>query len=454
MIASLGAASIVVLLALILFNRCSPLVGLVAVAAGAGVVGGFGLKTATFMLEGITTIAPVVAMFVFAIVFFGIMTDAGLLDPIIGRVLSLTGLRPTRIVIASALLALLVHLDGSGAVCFLVVIPAMRPLYERVGIDRRVLACVVSMAAGVNFLPWTGPTLRASAALKIPVSDIFRPMMGVQAVGLVFVFCAAWWLGKRETRRLAADASALDLNGAATGSTGAVGVSPAARVAASKIPIGEDVRRPTAVKRPGLFWVNLLLTLLVMSALVSGLVAPAVAFMVGTVIALLINYPGSAAQRDRVDAHAHAVLAMAAILLAAGAFTGVMTGTGALKALAQSAVSHLPPGTGSQIPFLLSLVAMPLSMLFDPDSFYFGVLPVVAEMHARLGGTAVQVAQAALVGQMTAGFPVSPLTPATFLVSGLAGIDLSAHQKFAFPYLYAASLMMALACVLFGLFPA
>ena len=453
MIASLGAASIVVLLALILFNRCSPLVGLVAVAAGAGVVGGFGLKTATFMLEGITTIAPVVAMFVFAIVFFGIMTDAGLLDPIIGRVLSLTGLRPTRIVIASALLALLVHLDGSGAVCFLVVIPAMRPLYERVGIDRRVLACVVSMAAGVNFLPWTGPTLRASAALKIPVSDIFRPMMGVQAVGLVFVFGAAWWLGQRETRRLAAAAAAHGLNGAATGSTGAEGL-PAARVDASKISTGENSMRPPAVKRPGLFWVNLLLTLLVMSALVSGLVAPAVAFMVGTVIALIINYPGSAAQRERVDAHAHAALTMAAILLAAGAFTGVMTGTGALKALAQAAVSHLPPGTGSQIPFLLSLVAMPLSMLFDPDSFYFGVLPVIAEMHARLGGAAVQVAQAALVGQMTAGFPVSPLTPATFLVSGLAGIELSAHQKFAFPYLYAASLMMALACVLFGLFPA
>src|SRR5437868_14402380 len=207
MIALLGAASIAVLLALILFNRCSPLVGLVAVAAGAGLVGGFGLKTASFMLEGITAIAPVVAMFVFAIVFFGVMTDAGLLDPIIARVLSFTGLRPTRIVIASALLALLIHLDGSGAVCFLVVIPAMRPLYERVGIDRRVLACVVSMAAGVNFLPWTGPTLRASAALKIPVSDIFRPMMAVQGMGLAFVFAAAWWLGRREASRIGSDAN-------------------------------------------------------------------------------------------------------------------------------------------------------------------------------------------------------------------------------------------------------
>src|SRR3954462_7726941 len=126
MVALLGAASIAVLLALILSNRCSPLVALVLVATGAGLIGGSGQQTGKFMVEGIIGIAPVVAMFVFAIVFFGVMTDAGLLDPIIARVLSLTGLRPTRIVIASALLALLVHLDGSGAVCFLVVIPAMR----------------------------------------------------------------------------------------------------------------------------------------------------------------------------------------------------------------------------------------------------------------------------------------------------------------------------------------
>jgi len=453
MVALLGAASIAVLLALILFNRCSPLVGLVVVATGAGLVGGFGQQTAKFMLDGITGIAPVVAMFVFAIVFFGVMTDAGLLDPIIARVLRLTGLRPTRIVIASALLALLVHLDGSGAVCFLVVIPAMRPMYERLGIDKRVLACVASMAAGVNFLPWTGPTLRASASLKLPVAEIFRPMLGVQMVGLAFVFCAAWWLGQRETRRLKVAEAAANMSG----ETRHVG-SETRRAGCNTGAIEAEPKAPSdstpGVKRPALFWVNLLLTLAVMASLVSGLIAPAVAFMVGTAVALLINYPGSATQRDRVDAHARAALAMAAILLAAGAFTGVMTGTGALKALAEAAVAHLPAGAGSHIPFVLSLIAMPLSMLFDPDSFYFGVLPVIAQMHVGLGGTAVQVAQAALVGQMTAGFPVSPLTPATFLVSGLAGVELSAHQRFSFPWLYAASLVMAVACVLFGLFPA
>jgi citrate-Mg2+:H+ or citrate-Ca2+:H+ symporter, CitMHS family len=190
-----------------------------------------------------------------------------------------------------------------------------------------------------------------------------------------------------------------------------------------------------------------------MGLLVAGVAAPAVVFMVAFALALLLNYPKVEDQRARIDAHARSALLMASVLIAAGAFTGIMGGAGFLKAMADAAVAHIHPDGGRHIPFVLSLIAMPLSMVFDPDSFYFGVLPVIAETHVRLGGAPVQVAQAALVGQMTAGFPVSPLTPATFLVAGLAGVELSAHQKFAFPVLYGASLVMALACLLLGLFP-
>ena len=94
-----------------------------------------------------------------------------------------------------------------------------------------------------------------------------------------------------------------------------------------------------------------------------------------------------------------------------------------------------------------------LRLLFDPDSFYFGVLPVLAETAHRLGIPAVQMAQAAVLGQMTTGFPVSPLTPATFLIVGLPGIELREHQQFAFPFLFSASIIMTAAAVLIGIFP-
>src|SRR5579863_4490755 len=204
MLAALGLLTVLSLLVAILSKRVSPLVALVCFPVAASLCAGFRLDTARFALAGIQGIAGVIGMFVFAILFFGIMTDAGLLSPLISWLLRAIGTRPSRIVPGSALLGLLVHLDGSGAVVFLVTIPALLPLYQRVGIDRRILACVISLAAGVNFLPWTGPTLRASAALHVPVSSIFQPMIGVQVVGLVFVFIVAWVLGMREEKRLGA----------------------------------------------------------------------------------------------------------------------------------------------------------------------------------------------------------------------------------------------------------
>jgi citrate-Mg2+:H+ or citrate-Ca2+:H+ symporter, CitMHS family len=429
MLAFLGLATVLILLALIMSRRMSPLVALIVVPTTAALAGRFGLETAQFILSGVQQTAPVAAMFVFAILYFGIMTDAGMLDPIVDRILRAVGTRPTRIVMGSALLALLVHLDGSGAVTFLVTVPAMLPLYERLRMDKRILACVVSMAAGVNFLPWTGPMLRASTALHIPTTDLFQPLIPVQLVGLTFVFGVAYFLGKREERRLGESL-----------------------VAVAPVTAREPASGAQAIRRPGRFWINALLTVALMAVMVAGLVDPAVMFMVGTAVALMINYPAFEQQRARVDAHAKAAVMMAAVLLAAGAFTGIMKESGMLAAMADAAVHAVPTAMVGHLPFALGLVSMPLSLLFDPDSFYLGVLPVIAEVGKTLGVPPIQMGQAALLGQMTTGFPVSPLTPATFLLVGLAGIELGEHQRFTTPWLFSASVVMTFACVLFGVF--
>jgi len=427
MLAIIGMITIVALLGLILSNKVSPIAALILVPLLGAIAAGQSGQIPAHVVSGIAKIAPVAAMFVFAILFFGLMTDAGLLAPIVKGVLRMVGERPTRITIGTALLALLIHLDGSGAVCFLVTIPALRPLYDRLGMDRRVLACTASLAAGVNFLPWTGPTLRASTALRIPVMTIFRPMIGIQIVGLAFVFGAAWWLGRREEIRL-----------------GAAGAAVAGHPIAAP-----DVERDE-LHRPKLYWFNLLLTVLVLGTMISGLVEPVVVFMTGTAAALIVNYPNAEQQRARIDAHARAALLMAGILFAAGAFTGIMSGSGMISALANAAVGAVPPALGPRIPVLLGLTSMPLSLLFDPDSFYFGVLPVIADVSARFGVPQVEVAQAALLGQMTTGFPVCPLTPATFLVAGLSGIELGSHQRFSIPWLLGASVVMTVAALVFG----
>jgi CitMHS family citrate-Mg2+:H+ or citrate-Ca2+:H+ symporter len=174
--------------------------------------------------------------------------------------------------------------------------------------------------------------------------------------------------------------------------------------------------------------------------------------MIGAVLALIVNFPNADNQRVRLEAHAKAAITMTAILCAAGCFTGILRGTGMLAAMASACVHALPARLGTHIPFILAVIGMPLSLVFDPDSYYFGVLPVIATTAGAYGVVPATIAQASLLGVHTTGFPVSPLTPATFLVTGLTGIDLGQHQRFSAPFLFLASVVMALAAVAFGIF--
>jgi CitMHS family citrate-Mg2+:H+ or citrate-Ca2+:H+ symporter len=430
-LALLGCLTILTLLAAILSKALTPMSALIAIPVAAALIGGNGANTAKFMVHGVESVAGVAGMFIFAILFFGIMTDAGMLDPIVNMILHAVGSDPVRIVMGTSLLALLVHLDGSGAVTFLVTIPVMLPLYNRLGLDKRVLACAASMAAGVNFLPWTGPMIRASASLHIPVSSIFNPLIPVQLVGICYVFTAAWWLGRREAKRL----MAAGMQGCDDALPGEV----------------DEIRLP--LLRTRRFSINLGLTLILIAGMIAARLEPAAVFMVGTVIALQINYPDLRMQGERINAHAQTALMMAGTLFAAGAFTGIMKESGMLGAMAKSAVDFVPLGAGKHVPFILGMLSMPLSLLFDPDSFYFGVAPVIAQTVSAFGVAPVQIAQASLLGQMTTGFPVSPLTPASFLIVGLAGLEFREHQKFTLPFLLGASILMTLVCVLIGVFP-
>ena len=81
MLPVLGLATIVALQIAILSKRVSPSGGAGRLPGSRPSLRGFGLQTGHFILAGIQTIAPVVGMFVFAILYFGIVPTPGSWSP-------------------------------------------------------------------------------------------------------------------------------------------------------------------------------------------------------------------------------------------------------------------------------------------------------------------------------------------------------------------------------------
>lgn len=440
MLALIGVLTIVIMLVLIMTKKLQTLLALIIVPIIGCLVAGFtgnivleeGVFTVKtmgeFITAGLKSIAPTGVMFIFAILFFGILTDAGTFDPIIKKILQVVGKDPVKICIGTVILACLVHLDGSGAVTFLIAIPAMLPLYEKLGMRKTTLATLVALGAGVmNMLPWGGPTIRAITAMSSNIEELFTPMVIPMICGLAFVLGVAVFLGKSEKKRLGAALDAVQLDDS-----------------------HHEVTEADELKRPHLFIFNIALIIIAVVVLIKSILPPAAVFMIATAIALLVNYPDKKMQSERVDAHAKSALMMASMLFAAGSFIGIMQNSGMLTAMAEAIVKIIPASVGQLMPVLVGIISMPASLLFDPDSYYYGVMPVLASAVEQMGVNPIMIARASIIGQMTTGFPVSPLTGATFLLTGLSGIDLGEHQKHTIPFAFMTTIVMLIVAVIVG----
>jgi CitMHS family citrate-Mg2+:H+ or citrate-Ca2+:H+ symporter len=476
MLTILGFTMIATFLVLIMLKKMSPIAALVLIPALFCVFVGKGAKLGDYVIDGVTSLAPTAAMLMFAIVYFGVMIDVGLFDPIVRGILKFCKADPLRIVVGTAVLAAIVSLDGDGSTTFMITVSAMYPLYKRLKMSLVVMTGVAAMANGVmNTLPWGGPTARAATALKVDASDIFVPMIPALAVGLLAVFVLSYVLGRRERTRLGMltleevlepqEAETVLVgagSGAGSGTGGPVdlgkkalsaGGSGSGTDAEADEPEDDDgfaVLDPNrATLRPKLYWFNALLTLTLLTAMIMELLPIPVLFLLGAALALTVNFPHMPDQKARLGAHAENVLNVSGMVFAAAVFTGVLQGTGMVDHMAEWLVSNIPDGMGPHMAFVTGVLSIPLTDFMSNDGFYFGIVPVLAEAGQAHGVSTLEIARASLVGQPL--HMSSPLVPAVYVLVGMAKVEFGDHTRFVVKWAALTSLVVLGAGLLFGI---
>ncbi|MCA1187048.1 MULTISPECIES: CitMHS family transporter [unclassified Saccharopolyspora] len=447
MIALLGLAMVSVFLYLVMSKRLAPMVALIVIPAIFAVIAGFAPDLGEMVTDGITSLAPTAAMLMFAILYFGIMIDAGLFDPVARAVVRLTGDDPLKLIVGTVVLVAVVSLDGDGTTTFMITVSALLPIYRKLGVSPVLMTGLACMTNAVlNVVPWGGPAARAASVLRLDPQEMFVPMIPALGAGLVTVFVIAYVLGLRERAKLRARTAEPVLAGVGAGGGGSAESGGTGAEDGGDF----DVLHPDRESlRPRLLWFNAALTVALLVALISGVLPIAVLFMIGTGIALIVNYPSIKEQAARIASHADSVVAVVSMVFAAAVFTGVLSGSGMIEQMAQYLLHGMPDALFPYFSVVIAVLSIPFTFFMSNDAFYFGVVPILAETAAQHGISAMEVARASLLGQPI--HMLSPLVPAMYVLIGLAKVDLGDQHRFAIKWALLVSLVVIAAGFALGL---
>ena len=435
-LALLGFATVIAVIVLLLRNVTVPSLAFVSVSTITAIIlvvtKAFTLdEVAGFIKEGVKGAHGTAVLFIFSVLFFGVMTDAGMFDKIIGALMKKVGNNVVGVALMTCVIAIIGHLDGGGASTFLITIPAMLPVYKRLHMRRETLLLICVTAMGVmNLMPWGGPTMRAASVIEMEPNDLWFQLMPMQVVGFVLAIGTAIFWGLQEKKRIAK-------------------LGDAAAEEAGKYDDSDSGEGNTDLARPQNFIFNVILTLAVIIVLVMDIFPAYYVFMVGCALGILVNYRGKKLHSSIIKSHASAGLSMASTILCAGVFLGVLSKSGIMEKMAVMMANVIPTSLGKFLPVIIGVLSVPLALLFDTDSYFYGLLPVLVSVGNQFGVSPAHIAIAMVVCRNCATF-ISPVAPATYLGIGLAGVEIKDHIKFCFGWQWGVSIVCLVAGLIMG----
>ena len=459
----LGLITIVAIVVTLFKSKTQPAIAFIVFPAILGLIlviaGRYSFDNlATMIKSGFSSTGPTAALFVFSVLYFGIMTDAGMFDVIIGKLMKLVGDNVIGVAVVSAIIALVGHLDGGGASTFCIVIPAMLPVYKRMHMRPTTLLRIAVLSMGVlNLMPWAGPTMRAASVLGVEAGSLWQTILPIQIFGIILAIAHAVLAGYQEKRRGAG------LHGKLAESEGVIEME-------EKV----EEQKENDLARPKLFVFNIILTLAVIAMLIWDVFPSYVPFMLGLSIALFVNYGFSAKMHKKlINLHAGPALMMCSTLMGAAVLMGILTTSlgadgkaisakvmelpadaipSVVRCLAGIVSDILPAAIGQHLPLIIGILSVPLALAFDTDSYFYGMLPVMIGIGQAFGVNAMPIAVAMVVCRNCATF-ISPMVPATLLGTGLAEVDIKDHIKASFLYVWGFSILCMIFAAIVGIMP-
>lgn len=442
MLTFLSWAMLIVFMFVILKKKMTPFASLIiipliftiiAVVSGAAVDGNIG----EWIMEGLGTTSDTGLMLLFAILYFAIQLDAGLFDPITEKMIQFAKGDPLKVLVATAVVAGAVSLNGDGTTTTLITVSAFLPIYKKLNMRIINLGVLIIMQNTImNLLPWGGPTARAMAVMGVG-AEILSYLLPGMIVSLIYVIAfVAPSMGRSERKRL-----------------GIVNMTQEEMAELT------EVNDPNikALRRPQNWWFNMILTVILVAWLVIGSfvdalsMPPFVLFIVGTVIALMVNYPNLKDQGKRISDNAGDAISVVILVFAAGVFMGLFQGSGMADAMAQSFISIIPDSLGSFWGFVVALISAPGTFFISNDGFYFGILPPLAEVGFQYGFTPMHIAIASVLGQ--AFHLLSPLVAFIYLLLRLLDLDMGEWQKESGKWLIGVFIIFLAAAFITGFVP-
>ena len=419
MLTLIGVFIIVTIVVLLLTGKVNPILAMSIIPLiGAFIAGFTPSEISTFFESGITKVTKVAVMFLFAILFFSILKELHVFDPLIKKMVAITRGNIVVVAIVTALIAAVVHLDGSGAATFLIIIPALLPLYRKLGMSPYLMLLLMAGSMGImNMVPWGGPLGRASAVTGVDASVLWQSIIPVQVIGILGMVGVAVIMGLREKRRIAA--------------AHLMGTTPFEQdCILTDFPDDSD-----ETIKPKKLWLNVSLIIAAIICLAFGLFSAPYVFMIALSLVLFINFPNPKERMQAISRHAPQALTMVAIIFSAGAFLGIMTESGMLKSIAVDLIQILPSAWVGGLHIFVGILGVPMDIFTSTDAYYFALLPIVQEVTATSGVAPNSVVYAMAIGNNVGTF-VSPFSPATWLAMGLAGTEMGKHLRYSFGWLW------------------